>query len=354
MSEHRNDAIDLFRGIVICNMIIMHFSGFFPRQIALLIEAFDFAIEGFLFLSGLMIGRHYFPKFIGDRVGLSKKLLLKSLKIASVEYLLIITISLPFNIFFRLIDREKIVDFVMSSFLFLNQIPIIHILPIFIPLFLISPVILQILAKDKERWLIAGSIGVFAFGCKYPYFFSVGDKAIFPIVLWQIYFICGCILGKMTANNEVVDSVKLIALAGPMFGLCLLMKFGSYFEEIRLLKATYDIYPKKFPLNAYGLAYGSTLLVFVYALLMAIWDRAKMRFKFFNGLALLGRHSLEVFVLHAYLVYLLRAVTAVSYNKVIVYVGMGTSFVLIYLAAAMIDKKSQAGRLPVIYRLLFR
>jgi hypothetical protein len=242
----------------------------------------------------------------------------------------------------------------MSSFLFLNQIPIIHILPIFIPLFLISPVILQILAKDKERWLIAGSIGVFAFGCKYPYFFSVGDKAIFPIVLWQIYFICGCILGKMTANNEVVDSVKLIALAGPMFGLCLLMKFGSYFEEIRLLKATYDIYPKKFPLNAYGLAYGSTLLVFVYALLMAIWDRAKMRFKFFNGLALLGRHSLEVFVLHAYLVYLLRAVTAVSYNKVIVYVGMGTSFVLIYLAAAMIDKKSQAGRLPVIYRLLFR
>jgi hypothetical protein len=334
-------------------MIIMHFSGFFPRHIALLIEVFDFAIEGFLFLSGYMIGRHYLPKFIEDRVRLSKKLLLKSMKIAFVEYLLIITISLPFYIFFRLIDREKIVDFVLSSFLFLNQIPIIHILPIFIPLFLISPVLLQILAKDKDRWLIVGSIGVFAFGCKYPYFFSIGDRAIFPIVLWQIYFICGCIIGKMTANNEVVGSIKLIALAGSMFGTCLLLKYGSYFEEIRLLKTTYDIYPKKFPLNVYGLAYGSSLLLFVYALVMTIWARVKMSLKFINGLVLLGRHSLEVFVLHAYLMYLLRAVTEVSYNKVIVYVGVATSFVLIYLGAAMVDKKKKAGRLPVIYRLLF-
>jgi hypothetical protein len=353
MSENRNFAIDLFRGIVICDMIVMHFAGFFPGQIALLTGAFDFAIEGFLLLSGFMIARHYLPRFVEDRVGVSKKLLLRSFKIVCIQYLLVITVSLPFYVCFGPVTREEIVDFALSSFLFLNQIPIIHILPIFIPLFLISPLILQILAKGGEWWLLSGSVGAFVLGCKYPYVFTFGERPIFPVVLWQIYFICGCVIGKVRAKSELVNPMKLLAFAAPVFAVCLLMKYGSYFELLRSLKVTFDIYPKKFPLNVCGLAYGGSLVFFAYALLLAAWAQAKARSPFYDGLALLGRHSLAVFVIQAYVVYLLRAATTVSSGKLLAYVGVVGSFVLIYLSAAMIDKKSQAGRMPRIYRLLF-
>jgi len=57
----------------------------------------------------------------------------------------------------------------------------------------------------------------------------------------------------------------------------------------------------KFPLNALGLLYGSSILFATYAFILRYWDIFLKKIVLFSYyLPLFGRHSLLVFVLHVY------------------------------------------------------
>ena len=353
MSTTRNKTIDLFRGLIISDMIIMHFVGNFPRPIVTAIELFDFAIEGFILLAGFMIGGHYLPKFRKDKLGVSKRLAMRAIKIAAIQYLLILTVSLPFYAFTQFTAIDKFIAFATTSFLFLNQIPIIHILPTFIPLLAASPLILLLLASNHDWWLVATSVGLFLLGLQNPYVFTIGQKTIFPVVLWQVYFVAGCIIGKKSAGGARVDSDRLLLCASLLFCASLFMKYGGYFDVVSSIKAKYDIYPKKFPLNLYGLAYGASLLLFVYVVSLNLWERLTRGRQVLIALQLLGRHSLAVFVGHVYMVYGIRALVTAGANVLVVCGATALSLVAIYFATLRVDRQCRAGTLPGAYRWLF-
>ena len=160
-------------------------------------------MEGFLFLAGFTIGWHYLPKFRQNKWAAASVLWGRAGKIVLIHYLMILTISLPFWSYFYLQTVDQVIDFGLSSFLFLNQIPILHILPTFVPLFVLSPALLYLLSRNWDWWLPAGSLALFGIFVSDPNALSYGENRIFPVILWQVYFVFGCFLGKRVSEAGI-------------------------------------------------------------------------------------------------------------------------------------------------------
>ena len=56
----RNNFIDYLRGIAIIDMILVHYCWAFPEIVSKIILYHDVAIEGFILLSGFIVGKYYF------------------------------------------------------------------------------------------------------------------------------------------------------------------------------------------------------------------------------------------------------------------------------------------------------
>ena len=352
MSTNRELVIDFFRGIIIINMIFIHYSRFFQDFLRKMINFGDIAIEGFIFLAGFMIGRHYLEKFMVNKKEVTKRLLLRSIKLVFIQYIMIMTISLPFYSCFRFTSEHEILKFIISSFLFLNQIPILHILPTFIPLLIISPILLVILAKNWDYWLIFFSIILFLVGWNNPYIFNVGERTIFPFVLWQIYFVLGSFIGKCSNTMRNINNNRLLIYSVILYSIAFFMKYGGYFNEIHVIKVTYNIYPKKFPLNLYGFLYGCSSLLLFYTVIIKLWG-ILTRYRLFSKIIpLLGRYSLTTFMIHAYFVYLFESLVRIPLNKYIIYFLLISSFYFIFKIIYQIDKENKNNRLPPLFKWL--
>lgn len=348
----RSQELDAFRGIVIVDMMVMHFAGDqtilgFPMQMV------DFAVEGFLFLAGFTIGWHSLPKFRQNKWAAASALWGRAGKIVLIHYLMTLTISLPFWSYFYLQTAEEVVDFGLSSVLFLNQIPILHILPTFIPLFLLSPAFLYLLSRNWDWWLPVGSLALFGIFVSDPNALSIGDSRIFPVILWQVYFVFGCFLGKRVSEEGILTSNALLMLACVLFGLCLILKYGGNFSTIHEWKEKYNLYPKKFPLNALGLVYGSAFLAFVYSVFRFASTRVQSGNPAFAVLSLIGRQSLLVFFLHAYVVFAVKALTLLGATPVLVLATTVISLWMVFSLAKLIDRKGAEKNLPGYYKWLF-
>ena len=297
----RDRVIDLLRGIVILDMILVHFNAYFPGLVARLISYSDFAMEGFLFLSGFSVGYHYFPKYSHNKGLTTRNLILKAFNIYKVQLLLILTINLPlyYLMYERIRKSETVWGFLGKSALLLNQIGLIHILPTFIPLFLISPILLYFMQRGMGGWCLAGSILLFLWGNRHPYLFNLGDKTIFPVILWQIYFVVGCSMGKeawIKKRTVPMGIDKKLGLAISLFCIAMFIKHA---------KVIPPLLTNRFPLNALGLLYGSSIVLLLYMFTAKCWHLLA-RFRVLHDyIPMLGRHSLMAFVIHVYTVKML-------------------------------------------------
>lgn len=297
MENNRNQIIDFFRGIAILDMIIVHFSDYFPLPIAKVISYTDIAIEGFILLTGFMIGYHYYPKYFQDRNRVIKRLLSRTLQILIVQYIFILTINLPFyyTIFNEIRQTEPLFIFVVKSMFFLNQIGLIHILPTFIPLFLISPIILYTFSRNYSHLVLLISICLFVIGNKYPYILDFGDKTIFPFILWQIYFVAGCYLG---IKAQVYKKISPGHINKYFYASIILFLTTMLIKHAKIIPPALT---SKFPLNALGLLYGASILFIIYTFTLKYWNVFLNRIKIiYYYIPLLGRYSLFTFVLHVY------------------------------------------------------
>lgn len=354
MSPQRDEVVDMFRGIVLADMILMHFSESFPKAISFALQAVDFAIEGFIFLAGFMLGRHYLPRFRLGGLEVGKRLLMRAMKIGLVQYVLVLTVSLPFFTYYHHWNLEEATSFLVASLLFLNQVPILHILPTFIPLFLASPFILWLMSKNKDVLLGFISLALFAFGRWQSCIVGgAGNDVIFPVALWQIYFVAGCLLGKWASSINEINTPNLVAAATVVFAASVFAKYGGYFDEIRYAKTQFDIYPKKFPLNVYGLLYGSSLLAFAYAWSAALLKPYGLTSNVFRALSLFGRYSLLVFFLHVYAVYFVKFLGTIGTSGQIVIAAMVCTIALLYAVVYRFDKSIRTNGPTRVYRLLF-
>ena len=200
-------------------------------------------------------------------------------------------------------NGQSLGEFLFRSMFFLNQIGLLHILPTFIPLFAISPVILFALSRGWDGALILASVALFSAGHFHPYLLDLGEPTIFPFILFQLYFVIGCLLGKVTRQQDALPPKRPRSWAVASFGLLvtsMLLVHGKFIPPHVI---------STHPLNFFGLLYELPLVATVWLVSLAMLPNLK-RVWGYTWIVRFGRHALLAFVIH---VYLAKALTALNY-----------------------------------------
>ena len=318
--KDRITYIDFLRGIIILDMVLVHFSNILPTYIEKAINLFDFAIEGFILISGIMIGMYYYRLYLTDQKKVIKKIIYRTLQIAIIYYIMNLTIVIPY---FTIIEKVNIQDLsiiIKKSILFQNQIGIIHILPTFIPLFIVSIPILFLMKKKLETLIILISCTLFIIGCERPQIFNIGDPTIFPVILWQIYFCLGCVIGKKISSENIQSYNKksIIFVIISILIFTTTIKYGGmFFPNIKMLQFKHEILGiKKFYLNFGGFVHGLSLLLLVH-FISCNYFNANNKNIICRHLSVLGKNSLLVFVVHSYLFYSIKGINYILDNYIV-------------------------------------
>ena len=302
----RLDAIDVLRGVTIIEMLSAHFAAYFPNGIALAITYTETAMALFVLLSGFMVGWRI-NAFDIRPLGVSRDLWMRAAKIFVVQLVLVLTAGVAVYAFdlYGAANGKSFARFLGESLLLYNQVGLIHILPTFLPLFVIAPIILLTIAARHNLLLFAASAAVFALGHFHPYALNYGAPAIFPFVMFQLYFVVGGIAGSRARRFGMIEShpagryliAALIALSATMAWVH--MKFVP--------AGTVSTHP----LNFFGLVYHTPLIaVVVFGVL-----RFEPNFRGWPGagvIARFGRNALLAFVLHVYVAVGLKALNVMK------------------------------------------
>jgi len=290
----RIEVIDFLRGFAIIEMIMSHLV-YYPMILVKLVNYTETAMALFVLLAGFMVGWHYFPGYLRDQRRTTRRLWKRALQILVIQYIIIATVNVPLHLIgFGSVGRgEPLWLFVFKSATFMNQIGIIHVLPTFIPLFLMSPFILHLFKKRLDWLVYVLSAALFTIGNFSPHLLDLGDPAIFPFLVIQIWFVAGCLWGKAahTSGRLAPHGLNWWLIAS-CAGLTITMTLvhGKIFPGH--LVSTH-------PLNIFGLLYQLPILTMILFGAMRFW-RVIRAIPIYPWIALLGRNALLAFVLHIY------------------------------------------------------
>lgn len=304
VSESRLEGIDFLRGIAIAEMLSAHYAAYFPLTLAKLIDYTETAMPLFVLLAGVVVGWGY-RKFDRDPRGQTWIVWRRALRVLLIQYLMILTLGVPLYWLGMpgVGDGQSLGEFLFRSMLFLNQIGLLHILPTFVPLFVISPAVLFALSRGWHRTLMFLSAALFCVGHFHPHLLDLGQPTIFPFILFQLYFVIGCMLGKVTRQQDALPPMQPQRWALASFGLLV----------ISMLLVHGKILPPHListhPLNFFGLLYELPIVATVWLVSLTMLPHLKRVFGY-ESVARFGRHALLAFVIH---VYLAKALTVLNY-----------------------------------------
>ncbi|GGD05652.1 OpgC family protein [Aureimonas glaciei] len=348
----RLDLIDGLRGYFLVFMLINHlaFDGGYwlveinHRQLAFVEDA-----QGFVFLSGLLIGMVYAGRMQRKGFGAAAGAIWRRAGDLYLQTLFLLAFAMTLVLLFpaaKLAWVEWMADLdwrnpfrVASAALLLFQPTYMDILPQYIVYMLAAPFLIR--ACLKGRWaevLIGSSLLWLAaqFAVQRPITAALntwlagdtghGLRVNFNLMAWQIVFVVGLVFGVLTATNRIdwsrvfrPDNTILPVAALSVCLFFLPFRFATAHDYMPLdVLGTFQSYENR---SEFGLVY---LLNFAAAgsgiawLLTAGPAHASGRVRAFaNGLSwlvnlpflrLLGRHSLQVYVWHVVIVYLVRFV----------------------------------------------
>lgn len=316
MPIQRNLIIDFVRGLVILDMMLVHYSDWFDEVrlggLGKAIRYTDFAVEGFVLLAGFIVGSRYLDKFKADKALVIRNLLRRVAGIVGIQYIMIVTLSVPVALIVggTLTGQDSVMQFAAKSFMFLNQVPLLHILPTFIPLFLLSVPLLYALNRDLDAIVIGLSVCVFALGQWQPYLpLGLAVNSIFPPILWQVYFVLGALLGKH--QREVEEFLRRYGKRNLLvaFCACVTMVFVYHGHHVIVwwgeLLLRNQLVVRKFPLNWLGLLYHGSILYLVVSGTAVAWNALKRHDAVLSSVSSLGRNSLVIFIIHVYVCFIL-------------------------------------------------
>jgi len=295
VSESRLEVIDFLRGVAIVEMLAAHYEVYLPPIAEKVIDYSETAMALFVLLAGFIVGWSY-RKFEREPAQQTWVVWKRALRVLAIQYLIILTLSVPLFLLGMpgLGSGQSLAQFVFQSMLLMNQIGLIHILPTFIPLFVISPAILFALARKWDVFLGVISLGLFCIGHFYPYLLDVGQPTIFPFLLFQLYFVVGCLLGKrarLTGSVPPRQPKKWLVASSALLLITMLLVHGKIVPPH--LISTH-------PLNLFGLMYHAPIIATVWLLSLVLWPYLQ-RLWFHRSVTRFGRHALLVFVVHVYL-----------------------------------------------------
>ncbi len=200
----RRDArLDLLRGFCLFAMIVDHIGG--PSFLHLFTTGNTFyvsAAEGFVFISGLLVGIVY--RGVLAREGL-RAAARKALVRARTLYVLMVAltlvfyyISLPLGLFWtRTVDMSNPLAFAWQVMTFQRSFHLTDVLALYVLLLLGTPVALWLLHTGRTRWLLGGSWALwlaYQFAPELAAQPLAGVKSFHPAA-WQVFFVHAMAIG---------------------------------------------------------------------------------------------------------------------------------------------------------------
>lgn len=317
MTKRRFTSLDFFRGLMLFVMGVDHVAG----EASPLWQPLGFAsaAEGFIFLSGVVVGLVYGRETLKEK----GRLLARSLGRAWTLYkyhLIMLALVLPlafglprvFGTAWREhmpLMLERPLAGLALSLTFLNQPRFFDILPLYTLFLLLTPLLLWGFARRRSALVLGLSFGVWllaqfdlrhALISALPYYWNLQPGSFDPFG-WQFLYVLGVFFGYRRLMGEPLAPTArwatLIALAVllPLLVLRHLMRFdlpGFPYVQLELLTDR----------SSLGWLRLLNFLLLAYALMRLVsWRPQLFQLRWF---VFLGQHSLQVFAAHVLLVYL--------------------------------------------------
>jgi hypothetical protein len=319
----RRPEIDALRGLMLVLMTVTHLPTRYSNWLG---QPFGFvsAAEGFIFLSGFMVGMLYTRRALNDGIGMMTKGLLRRAGVVwtcqAGMLLTLFTIIASIGLHTQAVPIRNLLSFywadppyaLWTGMIMVYNPPLLDILPMYFLFMLASPIALAIgLQRNGWRVVIVASVALWLFaqlGMSHPFYKAVlaltglqvplKQTGAFEVVAWQFMWMFGMWMG----SRELVPGERrpfanwVVVLAVVYATACLVWRhavgqspFGSA-AEFNLMFDKWRLGPLR-------------MLDFI-ALLVVVTTfgprlAARMRFQW---LETLGRASLPVFCAHVIVV----------------------------------------------------
>jgi hypothetical protein len=343
----RFEIIDGMRGYFLVFMLINHLifvGGYWMMEVNHRQFAFVEDAQGFVFLSGLLIGMVYARKMLKYGYDTGRQLLrnrafeLYRYAMGTVMVVLVVQMLLPdaYRLWYNWLGYtnfdEPLRLAAIGTFLF--QPTFMDILPQYIVYMLFAPPLVWLCLRGKWAHVLAGSLIVWMaaqlglqrfvtdpLNTLFTGSDGQGIRASFNMLGWQIVFFSALVIGALTAQDKIdwerIFSPEKTLLPKAALAICL------FFLPLRVVTA-WDLLPQsvldKFATMEIRADFGPVYLVNFAAVAIGLawlliagpkhhnmWVRVLARgvtaVFTFRFLRLLGRHSLQVYVWHVAIVY---------------------------------------------------
>lgn len=343
----RFEIIDGMRGYFLVFMLINHLvfvGGYWMVEVNHRQFAFVEDAQGFVFLSGLLIGMVYARKMVkygykmGQHLIHSRAMELYRYAMGTIMAVLVVQMILPdgFRLWYNWLGYtnfdEPLRLAAIATFLF--QPTFMDILPQYIVYMIFAPPLVWLCLRGKWAHVMIGSLivwmaaqlGLQRFATEPLHALVTGSdgqgiRASFNMLGWQIVFFSALVIGVLSVENKIdwgrIFSPEKTFLPKVALAVCL------FFMPLRIATAwglmppyvldkfaTMEIradFGPVYLLNFAAVAFGLAWLIIAGPQHRRVWVRALARavtavfsLKF---LQLLGRHSLQVYVWHVAIVY---------------------------------------------------
>ena len=340
----RNLSIDTLRGVVLYMMALYHFGG--PlKDLVNQPLGYVASSQGFVYLSGivfgLVTGKYYQNLRQLYSMAYTRALLIYKHHMALVLFVFFVSLVVSSIFIDKSFGPEEFIknpiSTLVSSSLLLFQPWMLDILPMYIVLSLIGPLIIFGLNRNKELLIILISFSFWLLmqisiikSSFYGFIdsYSFIDLGYFNILGWQILFVIGVCFGYRKSINKKIRyfySVPVVTVMLIMFIILFSLKHGFLqFDVINLHSAA----------SGQTLSWLRLLNFMVIAYLIGWLIKIKI-IRNIKPLSFLGQHSLQVFVFHIYILYLISPIKwrIQEYGELLMILSSVLFVLILYLPA---------------------
>jgi hypothetical protein len=303
----RIDGIDFWRGFALLTIFIDHVPENIFQHVTQQNFGFSDAAELFVFLSGVSVALAYGTRFFdGETVVAVRAVLRRAFTLYWVQILISLVIIAIFVGAAALWDDDDLLedaDVVVSNPLqttaailaLLHQLENANILPLYIALLLMTPLLL-VLAREDDRLMLAASAGIYlaarAFSLNFPTWPVEGTWWFNPIA-WQLIFAIGIFAGRRFKRGGIGYDARLFAACLAVVAIAAVVRTDAFGYASGRWQHVHDM------LDCGKTDLGVARLVHFLALAYIVYHSGltglMRRTRAFLPLCLMGRYGLPVF-----------------------------------------------------------
>jgi hypothetical protein len=303
----RIDGIDFWRGFALLTIFIDHVPENIFQHVTQQNFGFSDAAELFVFLSGVSVALAYGTRFFdGEAVVAVRAVLRRAFTLYWVQILISLLMIAMFAGAAALWHDDNLLedaDAVVSNPLqttaailaLLHQLENANILPLYIALLLMTPLLL-VLARRDDRLMLAASAGIYlaarAFSLNLPTWPVEGTWFFNPIA-WQLIFAIGIFAGRRLKRGGIAYDARLFAACLAVVVIAAVVRTEAFGYASGLWEHVHDM------LDCGKTDLGFARLVHFLALGYVVYHSGltglMRRTRAFLPLCLMGRYGLPVF-----------------------------------------------------------